>query len=127
MKRRNLLAAAPAALALAGAAAAAPAAVNPDAELIALCAAYVAQTRDYCAVGQHTPAMSMRDPEYIRCENLARAMVPKMHALEDQITDTPARTVAGLLAKAEAARFSLSAAQIGTLSRWTRRTNWCGP
>jgi hypothetical protein len=41
MNRRNMLAAAaPVVLALAGAAAAAPAALNPDAELMALCASF---------------------------------------------------------------------------------------
>ena len=107
-RHHSLSAAAPAVLALPGAAITAPSARNPDEELIALCVRYVAQVREYCAVGQHTWDMPMNDPEYIRCENLGRAMVPGMHALEDQITETPARTVAGLLAKAEAVRFSLS-------------------
>ena len=103
MNRRNLLsAAAPATLALSGAVIATPSAQNADAELIALCARYVAHTREYCAVGQHTENMPLSHPEYIRCEGLGRAMVPAMHVMEDQITDMPARTIAGLLAKAEA-------------------------
>lgn len=104
---RGLLAATPTILAMSGAAVAL-AAQKPDEELIALCAAYVVQARAFCTVGQHTWDMPVDDPEYIRCEELARAMVPGMHALEAQITDTPARTVKGLLAKAEAARHSLS-------------------
>lgn len=109
MNRRKLLtAAAPAALALSGAAIAAPSAHNPDAELIALCARYVAQTRAFCAVGKHTWDMSCSNPEWIRCHDLACAMVPGMDALEAQITDTPARTVAGPLAKAEASRHQMS-------------------
>jgi hypothetical protein len=111
MIRRTLLtAAAPAVVVLssAAAAAAAPAVASPDAELIALCTRYVALDREYCGVGQHTWDLPFSDPEYIRCEKIACALVPGMHALEDRIADTPARTVHGLLAKAEAARHQLS-------------------
>lgn len=110
--RRSLLSVAPpAVLALsvaAVAAVAAPVAQNPDAELIALCTAYVVQAREFCAVGQHTWEMPMSNPEWIRCHDLACAMVPGMDALEVQITDTPARTIEGLRAKANAARYQLS-------------------
>lgn len=112
MIRRTLLTAAPAFVVLAGAASPAVAAVSPapqpDAELIALCTAYVALNREYCGVGQHTWDLPFSDPEYIRCEKIASALVPGMHALEERIADTPARTVHGLLAKAEAARHQLS-------------------
>ena len=105
--RRGLLSATPpAVLALSGVAATASAC--PDADLIALCTACVAQSRAFCAVGQHTWDMAMSNPEWIRCHDFACAMVPGMDSLEDQITDMPARTVAGLLAKAEAARHQLS-------------------
>ena len=107
--RRWLLATAPAVLALSGAAAAAPVtSASPDAELIALCSAYVAQARAFCTVGQHTWDMPCSDPEWIRCHDLSCAMVPGMHALEAEITDTPASTIEGLLAKAEATRHTLS-------------------
>lgn len=81
---------------------------SADAELIALCARYVARARAFCAVGQHTWTMPFSDPEYVRCEALSSAMVPGLHAMEGEITDTPARTVQGLAAKAEAARHQLS-------------------
>ena len=106
--RRRLLAGAPAALALSGVAALPPGPPNLDADLIALCAAYVSQARAFCAVGQHTHDMLCSDPEWIRCHELACAMVPEMYRLEAEVTDTPARTVEGLLAKAEATRHQLS-------------------
>ncbi len=108
MNRRTLLAATASAAVLSGAAAAASATPHPDAELIALCARYVALDREFCSVGQHTWDMSFSDPEYIRCEKIACALVPEMHELEEQIADMPARTVPGLLAKANAGRHQLS-------------------
>ncbi len=108
MNRRALLAAAPAVVVLSSAIAVASAAPHPDAELIALCARYVALDREFCSIGQHTWDLPFSDPEYIRCEKITGAMVPGMHALVEQITDTPARTLPGLLAKAEAARHQLS-------------------
>ena len=109
--RRYLLNAAPAALMLTGAGigtAIAAHAADLDAELVALCARYVALDREFCAVGQHTHEMPCSDPEYIRCSEIKRAMVPGLHALEDEITDTPARTLLGLQGKAQVARRQLS-------------------
>ena len=118
--RRQLLNAAPAAMVLAGAGIGGAVAVHatasqpggtpphPDAELIALCARYVALDREFCAVGRHAWDMLCSDPEYIRCSEIERAMVPELHALEDEIGDTPARTLLGLQAKAQVARRQLS-------------------
>ena len=106
MNRRKLLTAAPAAMVLAGAGTAV--AHQPDAELIALCARYVALNREFCNVGAHTWEMLCSDPEWIRCHEAGCAMVPGLHALEDEIADTPARTLQGIRAKAEAARHQLS-------------------
>ena len=109
--RRSLLNAAPAALVLAGAGigtAAAANASNPDAELIRLCAEYVRASREFCNVGAHTWEMSCSDPEWIRCHEAGCAMVPGLHAMEAQITDTPARTLLGVRAKAQAALHQLS-------------------
>lgn len=104
--RRWLLAAASTAVALTGAAP--PAAPNPDAGLIALCAAYVAKWREYVAVGSHTDHMLLSDPEWRRCHIIACAMVPGLHAMEAEIAAVPARTIPGLIAKAEVARQHLS-------------------
>ena len=81
---------------------------DPDAELIALCARYVAWMREYCSVGEHTHDMLCSDPEWRRCHDLACAMVPALHAMEAEIADMPANGVRGLLAKAEVARHQLS-------------------
>lgn len=91
-----------AALALTGMAAAPP--PNPDTALIVLCASYVAKMREYCAVGRHTHELLLSNPEWIRCHEISCALIPGLHAMEAEIAATPARTVAGLLAKAEAAR-----------------------
>ena len=109
--RRRLLNAAPAALVLAGAGIGTAVAANapqPDAELIALCARYVALNREFCNVGAHTWEMLCDNPEWIRCHEAGCAMVPGLHAMEAQITDTPTRTLLGIRAKAEAARHQLS-------------------
>jgi len=107
--RRSLLAAWPAVLALGGAAAAAAQPPpNPDAALIALCARYVAEARAFCGVNDRSADLHIGDPEERRLHATACAMVPGLHAMADEIADTPAHTVLGLLAKAEAARHQMS-------------------
>lgn len=110
MSRRRLFAAtAPAALVLTGAATGGAVPLpNPDEPLIALCARYVEQMREYCSVGEHTHDMPCSNPEWRRCHDLACAMVPGLHDMEAKIADTPVHTAAGLIAKAEAARHQLS-------------------
>lgn len=111
MNRRNLLATGPAAMVLVGAGigtAVTAHAHQPDAGLIALCAEYVRTAREFCSVGSHTWDMDCSNPEWIRCNDLASDMVPGMHALEAQITGTPAHTLLGIQAKAEVARHQLS-------------------
>ena len=111
MNRRDLLAAAPAVTVLAGAGigtAVGAHAAQLDAGLIALCARYVALNREFCNVGAHTWEMLCDNPEWKRCHDIGCAMVPGLHAIEAQITDTPARTLLGIKAKAEAARHQLS-------------------
>ena len=110
-RRRALLtgaAAVAAALASCSIARAEAAPASPDAELIALCAEYVRASREFCNVGAHTWDMLCSDPEWIRCHEAGCAMVPGLHAMEAQITDTPARTLLGVRAKAEVARHQLS-------------------
>ena len=109
--RRALLNAAPALMVLAGAGIGTAVAVHSpqlDAELIGLCAEYVRTMREYCAVGAHTWEMLCDNPEWIRCHEIGCAMVPGLQAMEWQIADTPARTLLGIRAKAEAARHQLS-------------------
>jgi len=82
--------------------------VSPDTRLIETCELYVRVTRDYNSVGQHTWDMLCSEPEHIRCANIACALVPAMHIMEEQISKMRAVTPAGIQAKAEAARYALS-------------------
>jgi hypothetical protein len=103
--RRALLGGA-AGLAVAGSAAPV-AAAQADAELIGLCAEYVALDAAFCRAGEDVAAEE-KGAERARLDGLCSAMVPRLHVLEELIADLPATTLAGVRAKARAALHLIS-------------------
>ncbi len=96
-RRRLLSAAAPATLALSGAAVAASAVPNLDAELIALCAVIV---DGHAEMDRYTVQYDCNDPPHI--EARIRVLVDEGHCLSQQVADMPAATMDGIKAKARA-------------------------
>jgi hypothetical protein len=84
------------------------AAVNPDADLIALCEEYVALDREFCRLGELTFDMRSNDPEFRRIEARTQALVSRLHELENILTDRAPQTVEGLRAQARAALHCLA-------------------
>jgi hypothetical protein len=109
--RRALLAGVPAAAL--GAASAVPALAaaaepNPDAELIRLCAEYVALDREFCRLTDLDGDLLPHDPQSEAIGAQQSAFVPRMHELHAEIAEWTAETPQGLRALIQAARHTLS-------------------
>ena len=95
--RRRLLAAAPAALALPVVASLPPGPLNPDADLIALCASIVVGHKEMDCYSDLYPE---RDPPHVQAR--VRVLVDTGHAMSQQVADMRAATPEGIKAKARA-------------------------
>ncbi len=81
---------------------------NPDAELIALCAKFVALDCELCALFDQSADLLPDNPlSDTLCEQQT-ALVPHLHELEDEIADWTAETPEGLRALVQAAQHTLS-------------------
>jgi hypothetical protein len=91
-----------------GRAVALAAAPSADAELIEMCDEYVTLDREYCRLSQLRGPLREDDPD---CAHLDAAMVVLSHRIEEveaKLTHLPARTPAGVRAKAEAALHAMA-------------------
>lgn len=96
--RRNLLATAtPAVLVLSGVAVAAPATINPDAKLVALCSEFEALER------KAVVALSTNDEDQDRADAVAEAIYREQAPIVAAITACPPTTLAGFTALASTA------------------------
>lgn len=107
--RRGLLASAGALLMASAVAVPAVAEASPDAEIIRLSAEYIALEREFHRLCGISRDWTGKEPGYRENQRQTYAIVAKMDAVEDELTDLTPVTAAGLRAMAEAALHKMCA------------------
>lgn len=107
ISRRDAAAGGVAMLVLAAAAAGQPKAAEQDGELIKLCHEFKRLNQETDRLGLMGDDLPFADPERAALDAKIRPMVDRIHAMRGEISDIPARTPEGVLAKAKVALMDL--------------------